>query len=133
MGNRSPADADPWPLRLPRRPDRSAGPDNGRRGPGRRDGLQLQRWRLRLRPANRFQEALAGQQRQRAGCPLQRTMARLVANFHYIQYNHARGGNVKLSAGWGKLLSLVTLLALLGFAPPLASTACAHPPFEGSP
>jgi ketosteroid isomerase-like protein len=39
---------------------------------------------------------------------------------------------VKLSAGWGKLLSLVTLLTLLGFATPLAGTACAQLRGEGS-
>jgi ketosteroid isomerase-like protein len=39
---------------------------------------------------------------------------------------------VKLSAGWGKLLSVVTLLALLGFAPPLAGTARAQLRGEGS-
>ena len=39
---------------------------------------------------------------------------------------------MEFSARWRNLLSVVTLLALLGFAPPLASTACAQPPSEGS-
>src|SRR5271155_5971961 len=39
---------------------------------------------------------------------------------------------LELSARWRKLLSVVTLLVLLGFAPPLASTAWAQPRAEGS-
>jgi len=39
---------------------------------------------------------------------------------------------VELSAGWGKLLSAVILFALLGFAPPLAGTACAQARHEKS-
>ena len=65
---------------------------------------------------------------------LQRGMTKLVANFHYMQYNPCAGEESGTFGTMAKPAFTPILLEMHGVAPPLARTACAQPlAVRGSP